>query len=852
MGDVIGGDKVGGDKVSGDKHEHHYYNATPQPPDLDAARALLDQLPLEEIPEPQTLPAPHRMPLHPNLHFVGRADELRKLAALLKTGGTVAITTGIGGMGKTQLAAELAHRYGHYFAGGVFWVSCADAASIPAEVAACGLLMGLPLDGKDQQTQAQFTLAAWETDLPRLLIFDNCEDEALLRQWKPRTLNGARVLVTSRRAIWTTSLKVQTLPLDVLPRDDSVALLQQLAPDLEAHEAGQIAEALGDLPLALFLSGRYLARYPTPVEEYLARLASVQLKHQALQGRGVKDWPTDREPHVERAFALSFERLNPHDRTDILARALLARAGCFAPGEPFGRNWLEATITPEGDEEEQRLVRIDAVERLLSLGLVESVGEDGLRLHRLLVAYAQSTLKDDDALLVVQQVVSRMASQANETGRPSAMLPVLPHLRYLVQQSGEREDETVATLYNELGVSLNMVGAYGDALPLYERALSIWERVLGPDHPDTARSLNNLAELYRAQGEYERALPLYERALSIWERVLGPDHPDTAKSLNNLARLYWEQGEYEFALPLFEQTLAIRERILGPDHPDTATSLNNLAELHRAQGEYERALPLYERALSIWEQVLGPDHPDTARSLNNLAVLYANQGEYGRALPLAEQAISIWEQVLGPDHPDTATSLNNLAELYRAQGEYERALPLYKRAQDIRERVLGLEHPDTAQSLNNLALLYHRQGEYERALPLHERALSIRERVLGSDHPDVAGSLNNLAELYRAQGEYERALPLYERALTVREQVLGSDHPSTAQSLNNLALLYAQQGQYATALPLLERAAHIWHIHFGPDHPDTQLTQKNLAEVRRRIAAQGDPAPAGPLAGGEG
>lgn len=719
MGDVIGGDKVDGDKVGRDKNTYNYYNA-PQPPDLDAAHTLLDQLPLDDIPPVQTLPTPHRMPLHPNQHFVGRTSELRRLAALLKTGGTVAITTGIGGMGKTQLAAELAHRYGHYFAGGVFWVSCADSASIPAEVVACGLLMGLPLDGKDQHTQAQLTLAAWETDLPRLLIFDNCEDEALLRQWKPRTLGGARVLVTSRRATWTTSLKVQTLPLHVLPREDSVVLLQQFAPDLDAHEAAQIAEALGDLPLALFLSGRYLARYPTPVEEYLARLASAQLKHQALQGRGLGDWPTDREPHMERAFALSFERLNPHDRTDILARALLARAACFAPGEPFGRDWLEATITPEGDEEDQRLAGIDAVERLLSLGLVELVGKGELRLHRLLVAYVQGTLTDADALTAVEWVVIQVAGWANETRMPAAMLPVLPHLHHLVQQSGKREDEEAIILSTNLGFYLQIVGAYSDALPLYERALAVRERVLGSDHPDTASSLNNLASLYRAQGAYERALPLYERAL------------------------------------------AVRERVLGSDHLSTASSLNNLAGLHRVQGAYERAFPLYERALTIYERVLGADHLDTALSLNNLAALHYEQGAYEQALRLYERALATSERVQGGDHPQTAQILNNLAELYRMQGEYEQAQPLYERALFIFERVLGADHPDTASILNNLALFHMNQSQLITAFLLLERALHIWHTHLGPQHPHTIQAQKNLAELRRrivAQGDPPPADP---------------------------------------------------------------------------------------------
>ncbi|MFN8477104.1 MAG: tetratricopeptide repeat protein [Kouleothrix sp.] len=112
---------------------------------------------------------------------------------------------------------------------------------------------------------------------------------------------------------------------------------------------------------------------------------------------------------------------------------------------------------------------------------------------------------------------------------------------------------------------------------------------------------------------------MYERALAITEQALGPAHPDTATSLNNLAPLLQAQGDFDAARPYLERALAIREQALGPAHPDTATSLNNLAMLLYAQGDFNAARPLYERALAIHEQALGPAHPITATSLNNLA-----------------------------------------------------------------------------------------------------------------------------------------------------------------------------------------------------------------------------------------
>jgi tetratricopeptide (TPR) repeat protein len=381
---------------------------------------------------------------------------------------------------------------------------------------------------------------------------------------------------------------------------------------------------------------------------------------------------------------------------------------------------------------------------------------------------------------------------------------------------------------NKRAIELYQAGRYQEALPLYEQALNMREHALGPEHPDTASSLNYLALLYWEMGSYDKALPLYERALNIREKVLGPEHPDTATSLNNLAVLHKAMGSHDKALPLYERALDIREQALGPEHPDTALSLNNLAELYREMGSYDKALPLCERALKIKEQALGPEHPGTATSLNNLALLYNQTGSYGKALPLYERALKIREQALGLEHPHTALSLNNLAELYRKMGSYDKALPLYERASSIFEKALGPEHPHTATSFNNLALLYDETGSYDKALPLLERALKIREKALGPEHPDTAAIINNLAALYWAMGSYDKALPLYERALKIREKALGPEHPDTALSLSNLAELYRTMGSYDKALQLLERAVTIKERARGSEHPSTAISLANL------------------------
>ncbi|MEA3341680.1 MAG: tetratricopeptide repeat protein, partial [Chloroflexota bacterium] len=431
-------------KVEGDAYITTYQHVRPQPVDkaaLAAARRQLDALPLDRVPTPAPLPPCSRMPFPPNPLFVGRAPDLQTLAQTLKRGktaavGQIAAATGLGGIGKTQLASEFAHRYGQYFAGGVFWLSFGDPRAIPAEIAACGgagkldlrpNFAALPLPD-----QIRLVLSAWSSPLPRLLIFDNCEDQDLLAQWRPPS-GGARVLVTSRRREWSATLGVRTLPLDVLPRPESIALLHAHRPDLSDQEAGagsstildDLAEELGDLPLALHLAGSFLAAYRRVVTPaaYLAQLRDAALlQHASLRGRGAEHSPTGHELHVGRTFALSYERLDPGDETDAVALALLARAACFAPGEPIPRRLLFAALNLDEQDTESALGIEDGLARLAALGLLEAEAEGGLLLHRLLAAFVRQTAPTAAAQAAVEKTLLAQANRLNKAGYPAPLL----------------------------------------------------------------------------------------------------------------------------------------------------------------------------------------------------------------------------------------------------------------------------------------------------------------------------------------------------------------------------------------------------------------------------------------------
>lgn len=691
---------------------------------LEAAQQKLAALPLDSIPPPAPLPAGSRMPFSRNPLFVGRQQDLKLLAKTLKGGVTVAINaietavaTGLGGIGKTQLATEFVHRYGQFFAGGVFWLSFANPEAIPAEIAACSGPGALDLSpdyrNRPLDEQVHLVLAAWQSPLPRLLIFDNCENPELLIKWRP-VGGGCRILITSRRADWGAfppgggKGDVWSLPLDVLRRVESLQLLCEYHLDVDDGTLDAIAEALGDLPLALHLAGSYLARYRHRVSlaTYLAQLrAPTLLRHRSLQGGGIS--PTGHLQSVSRTIALSYNQLDPDDAIDALALAILTRAACFAPGEPIPHHLLILTLNLEKDTPEAAFQVEDAMARLVELGLLQVKTDDRLRLHRLLVAFVQEVAGDKlvAAREAVEVAVSHEAERLKMTGYPALLLIWQPHLRAVTEVAQARGDERGAQLCNVLAMHLWQVGDYIGARSYCERALAIREKVLGEEHPDTALSLNNLGHLLHLLGELTGAGSYLEQALAISEKTVGEEHDLTALCLNNLGYLLQMQGDLAGARPCHERALAIRKKVLGEEHPETALSLSNLGYIHYIQGDLDGTRPYLERALAIRQKVLGRDHPDTVFILQNLGELLYAQGDLVEAQEKFEQVLAIRREMLGKEHPDTARTLSYLGAVRQDQGNLIDARSYYEQALKIYKARLGVEHAKTRQVRERLAAL---------------------------------------------------------------------------------------------------------------------------------------------------
>lgn len=434
----------------------NHTHTRPEPVDPDTlaeAERQLEGIPLDCVPKPGGIPAGSKPPPRPpNPLLVGRKDDLEALAGKIKddtAGPPTVVVSGIGGVGKTQLAAEFAHRYARYFAGGVYWLKLSDSASINKEVASCGDAgaMNLRPDFRDLSLEDRFSavMSEWYSDLPRLLILDDCSDGPTLSAIRP-SAGGCRVLATSRGPMTNPTLGVVAFPLAPLDRVASVELLCQYHDEAEDIKLDEIASELGDLPLALDLAGRYLRRYRyiTGPERYLKALrAEDVLSHRSLDEVDEREVsPTDHDMNVRRTFAISIHRLDEGDTVDRLAVRLLARAARFAPEELINRRLLFSTLDTSDEEftERQLEEREDALRRLVELGLLDESDSGSVSMHKLVAAAALIEVEDDEAQASVERAVALEVVGIVESRQPVRLEPLMPHLRHMVDAVDNRDE----------------------------------------------------------------------------------------------------------------------------------------------------------------------------------------------------------------------------------------------------------------------------------------------------------------------------------------------------------------------------------------------------------------------------
>jgi tetratricopeptide (TPR) repeat protein len=496
----------------------------------------------------------------------------------------------------------------------------------------------------------------------------------------------------------------------------------------------ELAETLGDLPLALEQAAAYMEQTHTSVLDYLELLG--ERAGELLELGELTDHPDT----VASTWALSLTRAQVEAPS---AQALLALCAFLAPDDiPRTLPTDHAQLLPES------LQQI-AADRLAYDRLVGALGryslltatQDTLAVHRLVQVWVRATLDPPAqrlwAAVAVQLVWAAFPSDTNDPATFPACARLLPHALAATDHASRlaTDPEATAGLLTRVGSYLWRRVEPGQARQLFERALAILEARLGPDHPDVARSLNNIGNALRARGELPAARSHYERAQAILEARLGPDDLDVARTLNNLGATLGGLGELPAARAAHQRAQVVLETRLGPAHPDTASNLDNHGLVLRRLGELDAAGDAHQRALAIREAQLEPDDPHRAHALSSLGNVAYQLGDLRTAHAYYQRALDIYEARLGGDHPDAASTLANLANVLHDLGDLPAAHAALERAQAIFEDRLGPDHPDLTQTQTNLQLVLDELRKAPASRPSARGTLPVFEARVGAGNP---------------------------------------------------------------------------------------------------------------------
>jgi tetratricopeptide (TPR) repeat protein len=706
--------------------------------------------PQKERRSPSSLPQVWNVPYPRNRSFTGREDLMEELAAGLGGGTATAIIqaiAGLGGVGKTSLAVEYAYRQQAAF-DVVWWLRAEEPATLLGDFTALADALNLPERTQTDPAVVVPAVHRWLAGHDRwLLVFDNVTRPEDVTSLFPQG-GGGQVLVTSRWAAWREW--ATPLRLEVLSRDEAVAFLRKRTGTSDERAAAALAEALGDLPLALAEAAAYIEQTQVSLEEYL-RL----VQERAVELFGLRQ-PAGAQRRVATVWSLSLERVREEAPA---AEALLQLCAFLAPeGIPRNLPGEHPEVLPQ---ELQELARDPLAynQALAVLGRysLATVTPTGLGLHRLVQAVIRSRLDQQEgrwAQLAVQLLDAAFPEDSRAPETWPACQRLLPHLVAVTENAEPLDVAGVATarMLHRASTYLRGRGQPSDARLLAERALTITQQALGPDHPTMGDRHDELGRALRELGDYQAARRQLEHALTIHKTAYGPDSTEVGYRHNELGVVLWNLGELAGARAEYERALEIGQVTLGPNHPEMGVWHSNLGTVLRGLGDLNGARTHQKQALEIGEVTLGPNHPEMGVWHSNLGNVLRDLGDLAGARTQYERALEIGQVTLGPNHPNMGVWHNNLGNVLRGLGDLAGARTHHERAREIGQATVGPHHPDMAIRYNNLATVLVDLGDLAGARTQFERALEITEATLGPDHPNMATLRGNLDHVLQQLG----------------------------------------------------------------------------------------------------
>jgi tetratricopeptide (TPR) repeat protein len=780
---------------------------------------------------PRTNPPVWRVPAR-NAVFTGRAEVLEQLHDRLNSSSVAVVAPmalhGLGGVGKSQIALEYAHRYmADYDL--VWWINAEQDELINPVLAPMAQSLGVRSRDSIPET-AQAVREALRLGRPYerwLLVFDNADNPSEVKDFFPGGSFG-HVIVTTRNPAW--SMVAEPLEIDVFSRNESLDLLRRRVPTLSAAEATEVAELLGDLPLAIEQASAWLAETGMSAAEYVNQLKS----HLVLQLDQIQ--PSDYPTTVAATFRLSSDRLR--ERSPGAAR-LLELCAYFSP-DPislsliYSDEMIDSLVSHDARLQERSVLAV-LIRDLTRFSLAKiDRGSNTLEVHRLVQAVVRAHMPDlqyrEDTAHEVHRILVGARPRQGGTDDPENWPRydlIWPHLSGSEAATCDFED-TRRLLIDRVRY-LWKRGEYEEALEAGREFEEQWRRKIGIDHRQTLHLRFQIANVLRSAGRSQEAYELDKDIFEKQEASLGGSHPHTLQTAGSIAADLRALGKFGEALAMDQETYNQLRYTVGPDEPNTLSAANNLAVDLRLVGSFTRARDIDAETLADRRRVLGEEHPYTLHSTGMLGRDMRELGEYAESTDLLTATLDRYRAKLGDDFVDTLRTAKSLAVSLRKMGRVTEAFRLTSTTYERYKTSYGDSQPDALACQLNLACDLSALEDKTAAHETAGQVLRVYEATLGTGHPFTLAARNNISTYLRGTGSPRAGLELADRTLAGLHAALGDDHPFALSCAINRANCLHDLGRFAEAETQLRDTLDRLVKALGKLHPDTLVCRANLA-----------------------
>jgi tetratricopeptide (TPR) repeat protein len=802
-------------------------------------------------PPPRELPEPTLTndevggdPPPRNPRFIGREHQLRAIHEILRTGAPMLTLTGIGGVGKTQLAAEYVYRFRDEY-DVIWWVPAEHTPPLRASLAALGTRLNLPRSGTMQQPSAQVLEELKKSTLLWLLVFDNAGSPT--RQRLIRSVGTGKMLVTSRDPDWRD--EGPSLDIGVFERRESIELLRVRAANIEQKDANTLAEKVGDLPLAVDQVANWHVATGTPVTSLLTRLDQQAREILADPKATTTGYPMP----LAGALSVAFEQVTA-------AAAQLLELFAWLGSEPvplalLRRGRQGAVSEPLGSALRQEPVMNTAVRELRRRGLIHHLQEptERVQMHRVFSSVLRDWL-DADRLVRGMDNLRAILAAANpgEPDNPDFWphySEVGPHI-HRADLAAARDFEVRRVVLDQARY-LFKIGHYDESMALCRQLVAAGPQdktteLSEVDHQFTVLACLHLANAARALGHYADAAQLTTESLEYMDHYpaeFGEDHEYRAQLRNRKAHDLRLAGEYEEALAVDSANLDRGD----PEHRESwLVNRNNIAVNYRLLGRFAEAHQIDDAMVREWEQGQRREHdPRALLARCNLARDLYGLGRYREASSMLTDTLPVYRSVVGDMHPGALLATRVQVMALRKLGDIFGALTLAHKNHHDAGLWFGEDHENTLNAGLSLVNALLADGDLGNATLMANTVLAGCERVFGDGHPTTLAMLVNSAAVLRALGgDISEARRRDERATTELGRALGEHHPYTLCARHNFAVDLAKLGFEGRSLDELKAVHELSALHREATHPDHLAGEIDLALARIVIGgpAAGQPA----------